>query len=71
MKISHDSPHKLLFIQCPVCGGVVSVQEEYGYNPKKNSERIDREQGLEGSPWIIQDVTPPDINTILKHLYGQ
>jgi DNA-directed RNA polymerase subunit RPC12/RpoP len=70
LKISHDSPQKLLFIQCPVCGGVVGVQEEHSQNSKKNSERTDQEKDLVESSWKIQGITLPDINTVLKHLYG-
>jgi len=70
LKISQDSPQTLLFIQCPVCGGVVGVQEELGLNSKKNSERTDQEKDLVVSSWKMQCITLPDINTVLKHLYG-
>jgi DNA-directed RNA polymerase subunit RPC12/RpoP len=70
LKISQDSPQKLLFIQCPVCGGVVGVQEEHGQNLKKISERTNQEKDLVVSSWKIQGIILPDINTVLKHLYG-
>ena len=70
LNISHDSSRKLLFIQCPVCSGVVGVQEEHGQNSKKNSERTDQEKDLIEFSWKIQGVALPDINTVLKHLYG-
>jgi hypothetical protein len=48
----------------------VGVQEEHSQNSKKNSERTDQEKDLVESSWKIQGITLPDINTVIKHLYG-
>ena len=70
LKISHDDPHTQLFIQCPVCGGVVDVQEKHSRTTKMNDEQTVQEQDLVVSSWQVQNVTLPDINTVLKYLYG-
>ena len=63
-------PRRVMFIQCSVCGGVVGVQEVHNQNKKKNPDRIGQIQEPVQSSSKTQAVVPPDINTVLKHLYG-
>ena len=70
LKISHDLLWTQLFIQCPVCGGVMDVQEKHRHTTKTMYELTDQEQDVAVSSWHLQDIAPPDINTVLKYLYG-
>lgn len=70
VKIPVGFPHRVIFIQCSVCGGVVGVQEALKQNMIMNPVRIDQIQESIKSLFNTQTDLPYDVNTILKHLYG-
>jgi hypothetical protein len=69
-KIPVGFPHQVKFIQCSDCGGIVGVEGVHNRVAQKNHERIDQVQKPVYTSSSGQSALLPDINTILKRLYG-
>jgi uncharacterized Zn finger protein (UPF0148 family) len=69
-KFAVGSQHKIKFVQCSVCGEVVSVQEDQGQNVRKNSFRFDQMQESVLSSLRNQAKATSDIESLIKYLYG-
>ena len=63
-------PREVKFLRCAVCGGIVGVQEMHNQILKRDPDRIGHiRKHVDAS--TKTNVSPfPDINTILKRLYG-
>jgi hypothetical protein len=70
VKIPIGSPRRVMFVQCSVCGGVVGIQEEHDQKAKLNSDRVEKIPEPVRPLSKSQFHVPPDINTVLKLLYG-
>lgn len=69
-KFPVGSSHRIMFVQCSVCGGVVGIQDEHSQNVKRNHRRIEHMQEPVRSSIRTQATVDSDIESLIKYLYG-